>query len=334
MGLSNLFSRNKLNVPDLVENGRWAYHDGNYNAAINIFKQVLELDHSNHDCMVHLANTFVEVNRHQDAIIYYKKAIALCNTIPMYRYFLASSYSEVGMEKEAQKCYRQFMTQEPDFSEAWYMLGSSYYMDNSEEDAKRCFQKYIELEPYGEFVELARELIHKMHPSESEIASIQNKDSDVLGDLAYSLSSDIRDVLDCDIDKYELVYFIQYVVCDLLKLANIDDNQYWIMTGDFQKQHLLIESAGDLGNSPELILETLNTKAIAAAEKMNLYKAKFPMYEMVEGPDQDKFILMFLTFAVTNFCVTFSDASELASTLFPILKNYIQEQLEWQEVQF
>ncbi len=334
MGLSNLFSRNKPNIADLIENGKWAYHDGNYNAAINIFNQVLEMDHSNHDCMVHLANTFVEVNRHQDAILYYKKAITLCNTIPMYGYFLASSYSEVGMEKEAQKFFKQFLIQEPDFADAYYMLGSSYYIDNSKDDAKRCFQKYVELEPYGEFVELARELIQKIQPPEPEIASTLRKDSDVLGDLADSLSSDIQDVLDCDIDKYELVYFIQYMVCDLLKMAKIDDEEYWKMTGEFQRQHLLIELAGDLGGSSELILETLNNKAIEASDKMNLYKEKFPMYEMVEGPDQDRFILRFLTFAVTNFCSSISEPSDLASTLYPTVKDYIQEQLEWQKVQF
>ena len=332
--LGSLFGGSKKSSAELTEEGRWAYHDGNYSGAITLFRKALQVDPQNHDCMVHLANTYADLNQHENAVRYYQKAVSLCKSIPEYFHFMGGSYSELGMEKEAQECYRHVVTVRPGFADAWYLLGTSYYLEGTKLEASKCFRKYIELEPQGDFVQLAYELLEKLPREESETSPPTDSTSDDLKDFADSTSEEIRKTLTCEIDKYELVYFMQYLVCDLLKLANIEDEEYWTLTGDFQRKHLLYEAAEDLAQMDGEITNELNEKAIIAADRMNEYKAKHPLSEMVDGPDKDRFLLMFLTQASRYFCRTYVDSSDVASTIFPIIKSHIQRQQDWQQNEF
>ena len=82
--LGSLFGGSKKSSAELTEEGRWAYHDGNYSGAITLFRKALQVDPQNHDCMVHLANTYADLNQHENAVRYYQKAVSLCKSIPEY----------------------------------------------------------------------------------------------------------------------------------------------------------------------------------------------------------------------------------------------------------
>jgi len=65
---------------------------------------------------------------------------------------------------------------------------------------------------------------------------------DFLKDEAESLSNKIKPILPENYDKFEMIYFISFTMCDLLQILNLQNEMHWGIVNEFLKTHLFMET--------------------------------------------------------------------------------------------
>lgn len=85
----------------------------------------------------------------------------------------------------------------------------------------------------------------------------------------------IEEVLEKDYNELELVYFIEYVVCDVFKSSSLTDQTYTKVVNEFLKNHLFGEVSLKLGTKSENLVSDLNNYSVQVTNRMNEYKISY-----------------------------------------------------------
>jgi Flp pilus assembly protein TadD len=95
---------------------------------------------------INLGVAYKRLDRRDEAIASYRKAIQLDGGLPEAHYNLAILYREQGEFATAEESYRESLRLDPSFREAYYNLAILYdlYL-NRPETALECYRKYLEL---------------------------------------------------------------------------------------------------------------------------------------------------------------------------------------------
>ncbi|MBN2444027.1 MAG: tetratricopeptide repeat protein [Spirochaetales bacterium] len=84
-------------------------------------------------------------HKNEQAIRYYKKAVALnCDDVAVWN-CLGISYGELNKQEMAIKCYEKVVMIQKDNYDAWYYMGQSYTVLKKHDIAIKCFKKALEI---------------------------------------------------------------------------------------------------------------------------------------------------------------------------------------------
>jgi len=143
---------------------------------------------------------------------------------------------------------------------------------------------------------------------------------DFLINSAESLTKKIKTIISDDYDELEVIYFVGFVMCDLLRAIDLQDEKHWKIVNKFIKQHAFTEIIlkGPNGIHP---IQYLNEKSVIRSDRMNEFKNSFPLIEGIVKED-DKKIQNLANRASSYICINKNEVQIFSEDLFPILKEH------------
>ncbi|MCS6991114.1 MAG: tetratricopeptide repeat protein [Chitinophagales bacterium] len=93
---------------------------GDYQAALNLFKEVIKLDPSNDAAYFNIAKILYNTRQLIDALLYAEQAVRLNPNNPWYLDLLGTLQGALGNFREAIKTYEQLVRLQPDNTQHWY----------------------------------------------------------------------------------------------------------------------------------------------------------------------------------------------------------------------
>jgi len=103
-----------------------------------------------------------EAGNHEEAIVEFKKCIAIDSDNGEAYYFLACSYEMQEHYQGAIAAYKKAIALRPNFHEQYVMLGEIYQKVGMNAEALDAYKEYIALEPTGTSADDARERISEI----------------------------------------------------------------------------------------------------------------------------------------------------------------------------
>ncbi len=144
-----------MNVDELFQLGLRYVERRDWNKAVELFLQVVELkpDHAEAWChlsMAHLDNEdFGQITRDNllKAKGFLEKAVRYKPDYPLAWYFLGNVNLRLKEVSEAIKAFQNAVEQDPEYIEAWVSLGLAHEMIGELSKTIQCIQKASELKP-------------------------------------------------------------------------------------------------------------------------------------------------------------------------------------------
>jgi tetratricopeptide (TPR) repeat protein len=134
----------------LNNGGVMAYHNGQCEKALDLFKKAIDLDPAMTEAYNNLGLTYTEINEEEKATEAFKKAIALSPELAAAYNNLGYVFYRLGSYKEAIEMYNEAIGRSNDSSSAYTNLGNAYYKLEKIEDAIDAWKKALALDPANE----------------------------------------------------------------------------------------------------------------------------------------------------------------------------------------
>lgn len=110
-----------------------------------------------------------------------------------------------------------------------------------------------------------------------------------LGSYADEFLILLEEKLEKSFDKFELLFFVEYVVCDVFKYSDIKDDVYWTVVDEFTMKYPFKDVVStSKTNSIELLPDELNNICARGANRMNEYKNLYPLVNIVKNQDTEQ----------------------------------------------
>lgn len=115
---------------------------------------------------------------------------------------------------------------------------------------------------------------------------------ELLEEMADGLYDRIKQIIKRNYHDSELLYFVDYVVCDLFRGTKLSDDVYWEIVNEFLKRNILLQSLNKLKVMyyKDKSQSYLNKLTIERANRMNEYKNFYPLLNSILTGDSDTII--------------------------------------------
>ena len=153
--------------------------------AIPFFKKALALDSSSIDAYNYLGNTYLQLNQNDKAIDTFKKLVAMKPFDKDSAVNLGNAYSQAQKYADAEKMYKKAVALSPNDKLSHYSLGQTYLLQNKLKDAETEFLKVNRIDsrdPNGYYA--LGQTYNKMERYDSAISSLKKAISLKHGDFA------------------------------------------------------------------------------------------------------------------------------------------------------
>lgn len=134
----------------LNNSGVIAYHNGQYEKALELFKKAIELNPEFTEGYNNLGLTYTELKDEEKATEAFKKAIELDPDLSATYNNLGYAFYRMGSYEEAIEMYNEAIGRSKDNSSAYTNLGNAYYKLNRIEEAIEAWKKALEIDPGNE----------------------------------------------------------------------------------------------------------------------------------------------------------------------------------------
>ena len=117
--------------------GRALLNTGDREKATQAFRRELEINPNNFDANLQLGNLYRLEQRHDDALVYLKRAEAAQPTNPAVRHGLAAAYLALNEPEKSRELLEAAVRDTPSFADAHVLLATTYYRLRRKEDGDR-----------------------------------------------------------------------------------------------------------------------------------------------------------------------------------------------------
>jgi len=130
--------------------GVMAYHNGQCEKALELFRKAIDLDPAMTEAYNNLGLTYTEINEEEKATEAFKKAISLSPELAAAYNNLGYVFYRLGSYEKAIDLYNEAIGRSKDSSSAYTNLGNAYYKLEKIEDAIDAWKKALALDPANE----------------------------------------------------------------------------------------------------------------------------------------------------------------------------------------
>jgi predicted O-linked N-acetylglucosamine transferase (SPINDLY family) len=123
------------------------HRGGRLQAAEQIYRQILQADPNQADALHLLGLIAHQVGKHEVAVEYIERAIALKGNAAIFHNNLGMAYRALRRIPEAVACYRRALELKPDYVEAHNNLGNALKAPGRLDEAVACYRRALELQP-------------------------------------------------------------------------------------------------------------------------------------------------------------------------------------------
>ena len=142
----NLFGQTKID--SLVQQGVSFHDEGQYDKAIEIYKQALAIDPNSALANYEISFSYMAAGNYENSIIHSDKVISLNKDYVLQAYLTkGSSLDYLGRTKESVKLFEKGLRKFGDNYLLYYNLGYDYYRIKDYEKAEEAFVKAIKINP-------------------------------------------------------------------------------------------------------------------------------------------------------------------------------------------
>ncbi len=145
---------------------------------------------------------------------------------------------------------------------------------------------------------------------------------DFLRDSADLLSAKINPLLPRNYEKVELLFFIDFVMCDLMQSINLPLGLYILVVNKYKMGHLLMGTISIAPNNEDDRVKFLNEKSVLQSSRMNEYKNNTPLMIGLAKND-DKYIRNVIFLATEFICTDNKDQIQFREKLFSVIKEHV-----------
>jgi arylsulfatase A-like enzyme/Tfp pilus assembly protein PilF len=140
--------KDKVHLFNLMTNAReLSKGDDRFTKVVGMLRQVVAEDPNVTDAWFMLGNEHVKAERHQEAIEYFARALALKPDYDLAVVNMANAYRRLGKDEEALVGYRRFLELDPRNPQVRYQLAQILIEREQYADARRELQAALEQEP-------------------------------------------------------------------------------------------------------------------------------------------------------------------------------------------
>ena len=134
-------------IPEALAIAIQHHQGGRLQAAEQIYRQILQAD-PNHAEAMHLLGAIAhQAGKHEVAVEYIARAIALDGSVAAFHNNLGEAYLALHRIPEAVACYRRALELKPDFALAHNNLGVALNDPQNLDEAVACYRRALELKP-------------------------------------------------------------------------------------------------------------------------------------------------------------------------------------------
>jgi tetratricopeptide (TPR) repeat protein len=161
-GIIQLVENQKKNIEDeekkrrisearrLNNAGVMAYHNGQYEKSLELFKKAIELDPTMTEAYNNLGLTYTEINEEEKATEAFKTAIRLSPELAAAYNNLGYVFYRLGSYEEAIEMYNEAIGRSKDSASAYTNLGNAYYRLDKTEEAIAAWNQALKIDPANE----------------------------------------------------------------------------------------------------------------------------------------------------------------------------------------
>ncbi len=219
------YSYSQEKIDKLLKKGI-EYHDaGQYNKAIGIYKQILQIDSASVEAMYEISYSLLESGDYESAIEYCDKLIERDDKYAILAYNTKGScLNYMGRTDEAIEVYKEGIYRYEEFPQLHYNLGLAYYAIQDYYKARDAFLETLSLNPdhLGSHLNLGRTM------------ASMNKRVESLLSLYYFL------LMEPDTDRSEWAYYAVQEQLYNLDVSESDykeaDGKFSVLLGENEKQ--------------------------------------------------------------------------------------------------
>ncbi len=136
-----------VSIPQALQLALQHHQANRLQEAEQIYRQVLEVEPNNSDALHLLGVIAYQVKNYDVAVDLISQAIQINDTAPNFYNSLGNALSDQGKLEEALACYRQVLALVPNFAEAYRNLGVVFKNQGLLDEALEHYQRAIHLEP-------------------------------------------------------------------------------------------------------------------------------------------------------------------------------------------
>ena len=134
-------------IDNLISKANKSYSDKNFLDAEQLYKEALNIEPKNVNCLNYLGTLYAQTNRKKSAEEVFLKAIDLEQNSPILNNNLGNIYQEKGTYDKAIYYYKKAILFKPDFVHANFNLGIIFYKKRDFKEALNYLKKVIQAQP-------------------------------------------------------------------------------------------------------------------------------------------------------------------------------------------
>jgi S1-C subfamily serine protease/Tfp pilus assembly protein PilF len=142
---------------------------GNYEIAIEQYKQAVALKPDYAWAYGHMGYIYRNLKRPAEAIEAYKKAISIKPDYAQAHCGMGLTYMSIDRPSEAIEAYKKSISIKPDYAAAYFLVGSAYQKVRQYADSVAAYEQFLRLEPTG-LLEAEAEKVRKELPELRRLA--------------------------------------------------------------------------------------------------------------------------------------------------------------------
>ena len=124
------------------------YHrEGNLDYAKYVYQHVLGIDPQNADALHLLGVSVYQSEQYDIAINLITQAIQIDSTKPLFFTNLGNAFQKQGKSEKSVQAYQKAIQIQPDYADAYYNLGNAFQKQGKSEKSVQAYQKAIQIQP-------------------------------------------------------------------------------------------------------------------------------------------------------------------------------------------